>query len=58
MIPCQTLVSQPFQPTSSGFVCDGVSVYSIVERTGTPVYIYSARSIREAYRAIDTAFAD
>ncbi len=25
---------------------------------GTPVYIYSARAIREAYRAIDDAFAD
>ena len=30
---------------------------SIVERVGTPVYIYSGRAIREAYRAIDDAFA-
>ncbi|HEY6363125.1 MAG TPA: diaminopimelate decarboxylase [Vicinamibacterales bacterium] len=49
---------QPFQPTGSGLVCDGVSVQSIVDQVGTPVYVYSARAIREAYRAIDDAFAD
>src|SRR5688500_1619768 len=57
MIPCETLVSQSFQPSDSGLLCDGVSVQSIVERVGTPVYIYSARGIREGYRAIDDAFA-
>ena len=46
----------PFQPAERGLVCDGVSVHSIVERVGTPAYIYSARAIREAYRAIDAAF--
>ena len=56
MIPCETLVSQPFQATDRGLVCDGVSVASIIEHVGTPCYIYSARSIREAYRAIDAAF--
>jgi diaminopimelate decarboxylase len=58
MIPCETLVSQPFQPADSGLVCDGVSVQSIVDQVGTPVYIYSARAIREGYRDIDHAFAD
>ena len=58
MIPCETLVSQPFQPADSGLVCDGVSVQSIVDQVGTPVYIYSARAIRESYRDIDNAFAD
>ena len=58
MIPCETLVSQPFQPAGSGLVCDGVSVQSIVDQVGTPVYIYSARAIRESYRDIDSAFAD
>jgi diaminopimelate decarboxylase len=38
-------------------VCDGVSVRAIVEAIGTPAYIYSARAVREAYRAIDDAFA-
>jgi len=53
----RALVYQSFQPTSSGLACDGASVEAIVERVGTPVYIYSARAIREAYRAIDEAFA-
>ena len=57
MITCETLVYQSFQPTDHGLVCDGVSVQSIVESVGTPVYIYSARAIRDGYRAIDDAFA-
>lgn len=48
---------QSFTPTPGGLACDDVSVESIVERVGTPVYIYSARAIRESYRAIDDAFA-
>jgi diaminopimelate decarboxylase len=57
MIPCETVVSQPFQSSDSGLVCDGVSVRAIVEQVGTPVYVYSARAIRDGYGAIDTAFA-
>src|SRR4051812_24462876 len=57
MIPCETLVYLPFQPTTDGLVCDGVSVRAIATEVGTPVYIYSANAIRDAYRAIDTAFA-
>ena len=53
----QVPVSQSFTSTDEGLTCDGVSVTSIVERVGTPVYVYSARAIREAYRAIDDAFA-
>ena len=53
----RTLVYQSFKPTSNGLACDDVSVEAIVERVGTPVYVYSARAIREAYRAIDEAFA-
>ena len=30
---------------------------SIVDRIGTPAYVYSAHAIRDAYREIDTAFA-
>jgi len=51
------LVYQSFTHTGSGLACDSVSVESIVDRVDTPVYIYSARAIREAYRAIDEAFA-
>jgi diaminopimelate decarboxylase len=32
-------------------------VQSIVDRIGTPAYVYSAHAIRDAYREIDTAFA-
>jgi len=53
----RALVYQSFTPSSNGLSCDAVSVEAIVERVGTPAYIYSARAIREAYRAIDEAFA-
>jgi len=52
----RTLVYQSFTPTPSGLACDDVSIESIVERVGTPAYIYSARAIRESYHAIDRAF--
>ena len=57
MITSESLVNQSFKYTDSTLTCDGVSVESIVERVGTPVYIYNARAIRDAYRAIDDAFA-
>src|SRR5918994_6091402 len=57
MIPCGTLVLQPFQATEAALACDGVSVARIAADTGTPLYIYSAGSIRDAYRAIDASFA-
>src|SRR5215216_2584073 len=57
MITCDSLVYQPFQPAGEALACDGVSIQSIVEHAGTPIYIYSARAIRESYRANDEAFA-
>lgn len=57
MITFESLVYQPFQPSATGLTCDGVSVESIVDRIGTPLYIYSARGVTEAYRALDSAFA-
>src|SRR5918997_4816391 len=57
MITCETLVPQPFQANDTGLLCDGVSVPAIAEAAGTPVYIYSAQAIRDAYRSIDEAFA-
>ncbi|HEX2061866.1 MAG TPA: hypothetical protein VHK90_14090, partial [Thermoanaerobaculia bacterium] len=57
MIPCGTLVLQPFQADKSGLFCESVSVAAIADAVGTPLYIYSARAIREAYRGIDEAFA-
>src|SRR3982751_1547314 len=57
MITCETLVLPPFQPDEQGLLCDGVSVPAIVECVGAPAYIYNARLIRDAYGAIDNAFA-
>jgi diaminopimelate decarboxylase len=57
MIPCVTLVLPPFTHAHEGLVCDGVSVQAVVAQVGTPVYVYSARAIRDAYAAIDRAFA-
>jgi diaminopimelate decarboxylase len=57
MITCDSFVNQPFQPSSHGLTCDGVSIQSIVDHVGTPTYVYSAQAIRESYRAIDDAFA-
>jgi diaminopimelate decarboxylase len=37
--------------------CDGVPIGSIVQGAGTPTYVYSAAAIREAYQALDAAFA-
>ena len=53
----RSLVYQPFQPSATGLTCDGLSVDAIVAEVGTPVYVYSARAVREAYGAIDAAFA-
>ena len=50
-------VPSPFVSTPSGLSCDGVSVASIVDAVGTPVYLYSQRTIETAYAAIDTAFS-
>src|SRR5262245_36110366 len=57
MITCDSSVQLPFQAGAHGLTCDGVSIQSIVKSVGTPSYIYSARAIRDAYRAIDDAFA-
>src|SRR5262245_23940612 len=61
MITCETLVLPPFQLVELAgedtLLCDGVSVPAIIESVGTPAYVYSARAVRDAYLAIDTAFA-
>ena len=53
----RTLVHQSFTLTPNGLACDDVGVEAIVEEAGTPLYIYSARAIRDAYHAVDAAFA-
>ena len=49
----RSLVHQPFQHSASGLACDGLALDAIVAAVGTPVYVYSARAIRDAYGAID-----
>src|SRR6202034_2751242 len=37
--------------------CEHISLPKLAERHGTPLYVYSAASIRERYDAFDDAFA-
>jgi len=57
MITCRNRVYLPYALQDQRLHCDGVSLEAIVQDVGTPVYVYSARAIREAYHAIDGAFA-
>ncbi len=45
-----------FDP-ASGLACDGVPLAGIAARAGTPTFVYSAASIRAAWRRFDAAFA-
>ena len=45
-----------FYREQSELVCDGVSLAAIAAAEGTPLYVYSAATLRERYRAIDEAF--
>jgi diaminopimelate decarboxylase len=38
--------------------CESVALAEIAKKAGTPCYVYSKRSILEAWRAYDAAFAD
>ena len=54
-------MSQPTLPPGFGrrdhdLVCDGVMLADIAAAVGTPVYVYSAATIRDRYRAIDSPF--
>ena len=44
-----------FYSEHSTILCDGLSLASIAEAEGTPLYVYSAALIRERYREIDEA---
>jgi diaminopimelate decarboxylase len=43
---------------SKELFCDGVPLSKIAAAAGTPVYVYSALTLRERYRALDNAFGD
>ncbi len=38
--------------------CDGVALADIAARSGTPCYVYSAKTILDHYRSYDAAFGD
>jgi diaminopimelate decarboxylase len=38
--------------------CEGIPLPRLAERFGTPLYVYSAATIRERFRAFDVAFRD
>jgi len=48
--------STGFSQTTHGLVCDGVSLSTIADRVGTPVYVYSAAEIRARFHDVDDAF--
>ena len=47
-----------FSRTSEELACDGVSLSAIAAAAGTPVYVYSAATLRQRYRDLDAAFGD
>src|SRR5678810_661657 len=54
----RTYVSAPYSQGKQGLACDGVPLAPIAQDVGTPVFVYSAQAIRDAYTGIDRAFAD
>jgi diaminopimelate decarboxylase len=54
----RTHVHAPYSQGKHGLACDGVELAPIAQDVGTPVFVYSASAIRDAYRGIDAAFAD
>ncbi len=47
-----------FARISNQLVCDDVSLSAIADAEGTPVYVYSAPTLRARYRDVDAAFGD
>ena len=52
------LTASGFARTANGELqCEGVSLETIADAVGTPVYVYSARAIRDQFDALDRALA-
>jgi diaminopimelate decarboxylase len=45
-----------FERQGAHLVCDGVPLSDIAAAEGTPLYVYSAATVRDRFRAIDSAF--
>jgi len=52
------VTSDLFTYTDNTLYCESVALADIARKAGTPCYVYSTRSILEAWRAYDAAFAD
>ena len=52
----QPAFASGFSRRDHDLVCDGVPLADIAAAVGTPVYVYSAATLRDRYRAIDEAF--
>jgi diaminopimelate decarboxylase len=49
---------KPLEYQDRALVCDGVALADVAVKAGTPCYVYSAKTIRENYRAYADAFGD
>ena len=47
-----------FSRTPEDLSCDGVSLSAIAAAAGTPIYVYSAATLRQRYRDLDAAFGE
>ncbi len=47
-----------FNYSDKTLYCEGVALADIAKKAGTPCYVYSSRSILDAWQAYDAAFAD
>ena len=54
--PCKIVAVSGFSRHGNVLACDGVPLDRIARDYGTPLYVYSAESIRHSYRDLDAAF--
>jgi len=47
-----------FARTADELTCDDLSLSTIADAAGTPLYVYSAAVVRQRYRDLDLAFGD
>jgi diaminopimelate decarboxylase len=53
----RTVTARPFAYRDGRLWCDDVSLEALAEQHGTPLYVYSARQIRERLRLFQDAFS-
>ena len=49
---------KPVEYLDRSLTCDGVALADVAAMAGTPCYVYSAKTLRENYRAYANAFGD